>query len=105
MACHPNLNVKIVGFMPGISTPGGQSHQAIDDIALMRVLPNMKVLDLADATEISQAVNVAAQERGPVYLRLKRGRDSEDIRRRPPPELGKANLVRDGDEVVLVHLA
>ncbi len=70
---YPKLNVKIAGFMPGVSSPGGPSHQAIDDLALMRALPNMTVFDLADATEISQAVNVAAEIQGPVYLRLKRG--------------------------------
>ena len=70
---YPNLNVKIVGFMPGISSPGGPSHQAIDDIALMRALPNMTVVDLADAEEITQAVTAVAEHQGPVYLRLKRG--------------------------------
>lgn len=70
---YPKLNVKIAGFMPGISSPGGPSHQAIDDLALMRALPNMTVFDLADAREIEQAVRVAADIQGPVYLRLKRG--------------------------------
>jgi transketolase len=70
---YPNLNVKIVGFMPGISSPGGPSHQAIDDMALMRALPNMTVIDLADAEEITQAVDLVAKHQGPVYLRLKRG--------------------------------
>lgn len=70
---YPKLNVKIAGFMPGVSSPGGPSHQAIDDLALMRALPNMTVFDLCDASEISQAVEVAAEIAGPVYLRLKRG--------------------------------
>ncbi|EMY36001.1 transketolase, partial [Arthrobacter crystallopoietes BAB-32] len=48
---YPNLPVRIIGFMPGLSTPGGPSHQAIDDVALMRVLPNMTVIDVADAVE------------------------------------------------------
>lgn len=70
---YPNLNVKIVGFMPGISSPGGPSHQAIDDMALMRALPNMTVVDLADNEEITQAVAAVAEHQGPVYMRLKRG--------------------------------
>lgn len=70
---YPRLNVKIAGFMPGVSSPGGPSHQAIDDLALMRALPNMTVFDLVDASEIAQAVAVAADIEGPVYLRLKRG--------------------------------
>lgn len=70
---YANLNVKIVGLMPGLSTPGGPSHQANDDIALMRSLPNMRVIDVADATEVSQVVPAIADLPGPVYLRLKRG--------------------------------
>jgi transketolase len=70
---YPALNVKIVGLMPGLSSPGGPSHQAIDDVALMRALPNMTVVDPADATEITQAVAAIADHPGPVYLRLKRG--------------------------------
>lgn len=70
---YPNLPVKIIGFMPGISSPGGPSHQAIEDVAIMRALPNMTVIDVADATEIKQVVPAIADLPGPVYLRLKRG--------------------------------
>ncbi|SHL06702.1 transketolase subunit B [Pseudonocardia thermophila] len=70
---YPALDVKIVGLMPGLSTPGGPSHQATDDIALMRALPNMTVVDVADAREIPQAVTAISEIPGPVYLRLKRG--------------------------------
>src|SRR3984957_20352132 len=70
---YPNLNVKIVGFMPGLSSPGGPSHQAIEDVALMRALPNFTVIEPADAVETKQAVAAIAARPGPVYLRLKRG--------------------------------
>lgn len=70
---YPELDVKLVGFMPGLSSPGGPSHQAIDDVALMRALPNMTVVDPADAAEVTQAVAAIADRPGPVYLRLKRG--------------------------------
>jgi transketolase len=70
---YPNLPVRIVGFMPGVSSPGGPSHQAIDDVALMRAVPNMTVVDLADATQIRAALPSIADIPGPVYLRLKRG--------------------------------
>ena len=70
---YPKLNVKIVGFMPGLSSPGGPSHQAIDDVALMRALPGMTVVEPADAVEVRQAVEAVADHSGPVYLRLKRG--------------------------------
>lgn len=70
---YPKLNVKIVGFMPGLSSPGGPSHQAIEDVALMRALPNMTVVEPADAMEVRQAVAAIADHPGPVYMRLKRG--------------------------------
>ena len=70
---YPNLPVRIVGFMPGVSSPGGPSHQAIEDVALMRAVPNMTVIDVADAVEIRQAVELMVDLPGPAYLRLKRG--------------------------------
>jgi transketolase len=70
---YPDLPVRLVGFMPGLSSPGGPSHQATDDIALMRALPNMTVIDVADAVEARQVVPALAELPGPAYLRLKRG--------------------------------
>jgi transketolase len=70
---YPHLPVRIIGFMPGVSSPGGPSHQAIEDVALMRALPGMTVIDVADATETAQVVAGIADLPGPVYLRLKRG--------------------------------
>ncbi len=70
---YPHLPVRLVGFMPGVSSPGGPSHQAIEDVALMRALPGMTVVDVADATETAQVVAAIADLPGPVYLRLKRG--------------------------------
>ena len=74
---------KIVGFMPGLSSSGGPSHQAIEDVALMRALPDMTVVQPADALEITQAV---ADRRpfGPVYMRLKRGEIPLSSRQPPP---------------------
>ncbi|MCM2311570.1 MAG: hypothetical protein NDI84_09205, partial [Steroidobacteraceae bacterium] len=48
--CYPNLPVRLVGFLPGVSTPGGVTHQAIEDIAVLRGLPNMTILEVGDAT-------------------------------------------------------
>ena len=70
---YPRLPVRIIGFMPGISSPGGPSHQAIDDVALMRAVPGMTVLDVADAVEARQVCAAIADLPGPVYVRLKRG--------------------------------
>jgi transketolase len=99
---YPNLNVKIVGFMPGISSPGGPSHQAIDDLALMRALPNMTVVDLTDATEITQAVGAAARHSGPVYLRLKRGEIPVIFGPSHRFSLQKAQVLLRGTDVCIV---
>jgi len=69
----PNLKVRIMGFMPGVSSPGGPSHQAIDDVALMRAIPNMTIVDVADAVEVQQVAAAIVDVDGPVYVRLKRG--------------------------------
>jgi transketolase len=98
---YPALPVKIIGFMPGLSTPGGPSHQAIDDVALMRALPNMTVIDVADATHTRQVVRAVADLPGPVYLRLKRG----EIPVIFPPDhrlsLATAQVVLDGTDVAM----
>jgi transketolase len=93
---YPNLNVKIVGFMPGLSSPGGPSHQAIEDVALMRALPNMTVIDPADALEITQAVTAVADHQGPVYLRLKRGEIPLIFDDNHHFNLGKAQVISGG---------
>jgi transketolase len=99
---YPRANVKLVGFMPGLTTPGGVTHQAIEDLALMRALPNMTVIEPADAAQIRAAVTAAADYRGPVYLRLKRGEvpvmaEAQDREFR----LGQAEVLRDGDDAVI----
>jgi transketolase len=91
---YPNVNVKIVGFMPGLSSPGGPSHQAIEDVALMRALPNMLVVDPADATEVRQAVQAVADHPGPVYLRLKRGENPLIFDEDHKFSLEKAHVIR-----------
>lgn len=100
---YPRLNVKIVGFLPGLTTPGGVTHQAIDDLALMRALPNMVVLDPADAVELHQAVQVAAEHQGPVYVRASRGAvpilfDGRSHRL----TIGKATWVREGRDATVI---
>lgn len=101
---YPALNVKIVGFMPGLSSPGGPSHQAIDDVALMRALPNMTVVEPADAVEIKQVVRAIANHRGPVYLRLKRGETPVIFDDDHRFEMRRAQLLtaRDEGEVCII---
>ena len=93
---YPKANVKIVGFMPGLSSPGGPSHQAIEDVSLMRALPNMMVVDPADSTEITQAVAAVADHPGPVYLRLKRGEIPQIFDEGHRFSLAKAQVILGG---------
>lgn len=94
---YPCTNVKVAGFLPGLSTALGVSHQAIDDIALMRALPNMVVIEPCGPEQIAAAVRAATQHRGPVYLRL-------DNSRGPSPFLqdhGPLSVLRDGTTPLL----
>jgi transketolase len=93
---YPKLNVKIIGFMPGLSSPGGPSHQAIDDVALMRALPNMTIVEPADALEVTQAVDLIAEYDGPVYMRLKRGETPLIFEADHRLDLGRAQILRGG---------
>ena len=68
-----NLNVKIVCALPGLTTGYGPSHQATEDLAIFRGMPNLTIIDPCDALEIEQAVPAMAAHKGPVYMRLLRG--------------------------------
>jgi transketolase len=92
--CYNNANVKIVGAHAGVSVgPDGATHQAIEDIAIMRALPNMTVLAPADVHEAKKMVLAVAQNEGPVYFRL--GRSATPVVTTPqsPFEIGKAELL------------
>jgi transketolase len=103
LAAHPRLPVKIVGAYSGIlSGNNGATHQAVEDVAIMRAIPNMVVIDPADEVEMSQAVKAIVEYDGPVYLRLSRDEWPIVV---PPGysfELGKAVLLRPGHTVTLV---
>lgn len=98
---YPNLPVRIIGFMPGVSTPGGPSHQAIDDVALMRSLPNMTVVDVADAVEVSQVAAAIVDVPGPVYVRLKRGEIPVIFEEGHRLNLERAEVLTSGTDVAL----
>ncbi|MFB5149675.1 transketolase family protein [Burkholderia orbicola] len=98
-----NLDVKLICALPGLTTGYGPSHQAAEDLALMRAMPNMTVIDPCDALDIEQMVPAIAAHKGPVYARLLRGNvpavlDEYEYRF----ELGKAKLLRDGNDVLLI---
>ena len=70
---YPRRKVRLMGFLPGITTPGGMTHQAIEDISVMRSIPNMTVLETGDATEVESICEAADSIDGPVYARVLRG--------------------------------
>lgn len=104
MACaHSLLDVKIVAGLPGLTTGYGGTHQAIEDLALMRMIPGLVVIDPCDATEIAAATRAIAEYPGPVYMRLLRGKvpvvfDPAQYRF----EIGKARKLREGSDIGIV---
>jgi transketolase len=92
---YPNLPVRMFGFLPGLTSPGGASHQAIEDIALMCALPNMTVIECADATEIETVLDVVQAVPGPVYVRMLRGEVPRLFDAGEPMRLGKLRTVVD----------
>lgn len=96
------LNVKIFAYLPGLTTPGGPTHQAIEDLALMRALPNMTVIDPGDARELQQVVQAVADHDGPAYVRGLRGVVPIVLPADYQFEIGKARLLRDGHHVGLI---
>jgi transketolase len=100
-----NLPVKIVCALPGLTTGYGPSHQATEDLAIFRGLPNITIVDPCDAVDISQMVPAIAAHEGPVYSRLLRGQVPSVLTRYKPDykfELGKAELIRDGKDVLII---
>jgi transketolase len=98
-----NLNVKICCALPGLTTGYGPSHQATEDLAMMRAIPGMTIVDPCDALDIEQAVPQIAEHVGPVYMRLLRGNvplvlDEYNY----TFELGKAKLLCDGKDVLII---
>ncbi|KKX25685.1 transketolase family protein [Rhizobium sp. LC145] len=97
------LDVKIVCALPGLTTGYGPSHQATEDLAMFRGMPNLTIIDPCDASEIEQAVPAIGAHKGPVYMRLLRGNvplvlDEYGYKF----ELGKAKLIRDGRDTLII---
>ena len=104
---YPNANVKLIGCYAGLTAASvGATHQAFNDIALMRTIPNMTVIEAADAVELQQAVRKAVEIEGPVYIRVVRS-DLAKYEYRQVPEdyefqLGKATVLQEGKDITLV---
>lgn len=99
---YNNFNVKIVATHAGITVgPDGASHQALEDIALMRVLPNMNIIVPCDGPQTQDAIRVAASTSGPFYIRLGRSK-VPTIENKGQFKLGRAQLISDGNDVTIV---
>ncbi|MER8848251.1 transketolase family protein [Mesorhizobium australicum] len=99
---HSNLNVKIVAGLPGLTTGYGGTHQAIEDLALMRMIPGLTIIDPCDATEIEAATEAIAEHRGPVYMRLLRASVPVVFEPGYIFEIGKARHLREGSDVGII---
>ena len=101
--CYMNLNVKIGATHGGISVgPDGATHQALEDIAIMRALPNMKVIVPADAYEAKKAAIAAVNCQGPVYIRTGRSAVPYVTNLDDDFKLGKANILQDGKDITII---
>lgn len=97
---YSNRKVRMIGFLPGITTPGGITHQAIEDIAVMRAMPNMTVLETGDATEVETVLEVADSIDGPVYVRILRGQVPRLFS--SPFEFNRLRTLSEGDDVLVL---
>jgi transketolase len=101
--CLNEANVKIVGAHAGVSVgPDGATHQMLEDIALMRVLPNMTVVVPCDAVEAEKATKALAAFKGPAYLRLAREKSPTITTGKTPFAIGKAQVLRQGSDLTIV---
>jgi transketolase len=101
--CYGDANVKIIGAHAGISVgPDGATHQALEDIAITRVLPNLTVLVPADSSQAFKATLASVDISGPVYLRIGRDKFPNFTTDKTPFTVGKADIYRDGKDVAIV---
>lgn len=100
-----NLPVKIACALPGLTTGYGPSHQATEDLAIFRGLPNMVIIDPCDACDVAGMVPAMVAHDGPVYARLLRGKVPTVLTRHKPDykfQLGKAQTIREGRDVLVI---
>lgn len=99
---YPNLPVRMFGFLPGVTTPGGATHQALEDIAIMRALPNMTVVETGDVTDVETVLDAVHPIDGPVYVRMIRGEIPRLFKKTDPLKIGQARRLSNGNDIVLI---
>lgn len=99
---YANLPVRLFGFLPGVTTPGGPSHQATNDTAVLRSLPNMTIVEVGDATDIEGLYGLSTQVPGPLYIRMIRGEVPRIFEPGTPLMLDRARVLSRGEDVALL---
>lgn len=97
---YPRRKVRLMAFLPGITTPGGMTHQSIEDISVMRSMPNMTILEAGDATEVESICEAADSIDGPVWCRVLRG--SVPRLFSTPIKVGEMRVLSEGSDVLVV---
>jgi transketolase len=101
--CYNNQNVKIIGAHAGVSVgPDGATHQALEDIAIMRTLPNMIVVVPADYEQTKKATIALAKYKGPCYMRFAREKTPQFTTKKTPFQIGKAQVLKNGGDVCII---
>ncbi len=102
LACHDNLNLKVITTHGGIVGPDGSTHNALEDLSLMATLPNLKIFVPSDNIELLRILEYSFNNKGPTYIRLPRGSfpniHSEDYRF----SVGKPDILKEGDDICLI---
>ena len=101
--CYPNFNVKIIGTHGGVTVgEDGASHQALEDISLMRSIPNMTVIVPADCRECEQVIKFAAENYGPMYIRIPRTNVCDVFDEKYRFDFCKAQIIREGTDITVI---
>lgn len=98
---YPNLPVALLGFVPGITTPGGVTHQSIEDVAVLSGIPNMTIFDCGDATDVESALEIAKEVNGPIYIRMLRGEIPRLFNPQKPTQFNKGRTLSEGTDITL----
>lgn len=99
---YPNLPVVFVGFVPGLTTPGGVTHQSINDVGVLRTVPNMAIFDIGDATEIEGVLDLAYEYNGPVFIRMLRKEVPRLFPANEPMQFNRARVISEGEDILIL---
>lgn len=99
---YPNLPVRLIGFLPGLDTPGGVTHQSIEDIGALRAVPNMTIYETGDATDVESVLDLTDDIDGPVYVRMLRGEVPRLFDADVPMIFNRARVLSEGSDLTLL---